>query len=147
MSPFVSSHLHGHYDLIMPWTIALFALAAPDAVRGSLKAAIAAGAVLALTAYVSYYFVVYEIALALCLVAVAAWRWSFALRATDPYPRWLRAAVATLLVVDVAALLLIFVTGGLVVDIGPVRISMRDVFNPLEVFWILLALTPAPSSR
>lgn len=140
MSPYVAAHLNGHFDLIMPWTIALFALTVPDAIRGSMKSAILSGAVLALTAYVSYYYVVYEIALALCLVVLNAWQWSFTLRASEPYPHSITVLVAVALVLDVAVLVLIFATGGVVAELGPVRISMRDPFNPLEIFWVLLAL-------
>ena len=140
MSPFVASHLNGHFDLIMPWTIALFALAIPGAIRGSLTWAFASGAALALTAYVSYYFIVYEIGLALCLVVLNGWRWSFTVRATTPYPHWLFRLVCLALLLDTAALALIFATGGFVATVGSVRISMRDPFNPLEIFWVLLAL-------
>jgi hypothetical protein len=140
MSPYIAAHLNGHYDLIMPWTIALFALTVPDAIRGSMKWAALSGAVLALTAYVSYYYVVYEIALAICLIVPTAWQWSFTWRATAPYPRWISFLVGIALLLVLAALVLIFATGGFVAEVGPVRISMRDPFNPLEIFWVLLAL-------
>ena len=139
MSPYVAAHLNGHFDLIMPWTIALFACTLPEAIRGSIKWAILAGAVLALTAYVSYYYVVYEIALALCLVVLNGWQWSVAWHATGPYRRSISLVVVIALLIDAAVLLLIFATGGFATQIGPVRISMRDPFNPLEIFWILLA--------
>jgi hypothetical protein len=118
----------------------LFALAIPDAIRGSLKWALLSGAVLALTAYVSYYYVVYEVALALCLVVLDAWQWSFSLRATTPYPRSISVLVVMALLLDMTVLVVIFVTGGFATEIGPVRISMRDPFNPLEIFWVLLAV-------
>ncbi|HEY3044479.1 MAG TPA: hypothetical protein VGJ39_10660 [Vicinamibacterales bacterium] len=140
MSPYVAAHLNGHYDLIMPWTIALFALTVPHAIGGSIKWALISGAVLALTAYVSYYYVVYEIALMLCLVVLNGWQWSFTLRATTPYPRWISVLVVIALLLDVAALVLIFTTGGFAAQMGPLRISMRDPFNPLEIFWVLLAI-------
>ena len=139
MSPYIAAHLNGHFDLIMPWTIALFAFTVPEAIRGSIKWAILSGAVLALTAYVSYYYVVYEVALAVCLVVLNAWQWSFTLRATRPYPRSISVLVIILILIDVAVLVLIFATGGFAAQIGPVRISMRDSFNPLEIFWVLLA--------
>jgi hypothetical protein len=139
-SPYIAAHLNGHFDLIMPWTIALFALTVPDAVRGSMKWAILSGAVLALTAYVSYYYVVYEIGLALCLVVQSAWQWSFALRATAPYPRWISVLVVIAILLDMAVLVLVVATGGFAAQMGPLRISMRDPFNPLEIFWLLLAL-------
>jgi hypothetical protein len=139
-SPYLAAHLNGHFDLIMPWTIALFALTVPKAIRGSMKWAILSGAVLGLTAYVSYYFIVYELAFALCLVVLTAFQWSFALRAARPYPHWIAVLVAIALLLDAAVLLLISATGGFALQKGPVRISMRDPFNPLEIFWVLLAV-------
>src|SRR6185436_20183481 len=61
-------------------------------------------------------------------------------RATTPYPRWLFRLVCIALLLDTAALALIVATGGFVATVGLVRISMRDPFNPLEIFWVLLAL-------
>ena len=139
-SPYLAAHLNGHFDLIMPWTIALFALTVPKAIRGSMKWAILSGAVLGLTAYVSYYFIVYELAFALCLVVLNAFQWSFALRAARPYPHSIAVLVAIALLLDVAVLVLISATGGFAIERGPVRISMRDPFNPLEIFWVLLAV-------
>ena len=53
-------HLLGHFDLMAAWVLPLFALALRRAVRGSDAAALAAGLVLAITAYTTYYYVVYE---------------------------------------------------------------------------------------
>jgi hypothetical protein len=139
-SPYLAAHLNGHFDLIMPWTIALFALTVPNAIRGSMKWAILSGAVLGLTAYVSYYFIVYELAFALCLVVLNAFQWSFTLRAARPYPHSIAVLVATALLLDAAVLVLISATGGFAIQRGPLRISMRDPFNPLEIFWMLLAV-------
>jgi hypothetical protein len=50
------------------------------------------------------------------------------------------AVVIGLLIVDIAALALIFFTGGFVANVGSLRVSVRDPFNPLEILWILLGL-------
>ena len=51
-SPYLAARLHGHFNLTTAWTLPLFALAVPGAVRGSLKAAVAAGVILGATAYI-----------------------------------------------------------------------------------------------
>ena len=65
-SPYIAAHLNGHFNLINAWTIPLFALTILPAMTGSRRWAALAGLVLAMTAYVDYYYVVYELALALC---------------------------------------------------------------------------------
>ena len=67
LSPYVAAHLLGHFDLIAVWVLPAFALALRTAVHGdSRRAAVAAGGILAATAYIAYYYVVY-----LCLFTVA----------------------------------------------------------------------------
>ena len=75
-SPYLSAHLNGHFDLIGIWTIPLFALAVLPALEGSIAWALAAGAIVGITAYVAYYYAVYQLALLACLIAFAAWDWS-----------------------------------------------------------------------
>ena len=60
LSPYLAVHLLGHFDLVAAWVLPLFALALRRAVRGSDAAALGAGLVLAITAYTTYYYVVYE---------------------------------------------------------------------------------------
>ncbi len=60
LSPYLAVHLLGHFDLVAAWVLPLFALALRRAVRGDpTRAALAAGLVLAVTAYTAYYYVVY----------------------------------------------------------------------------------------
>ena len=139
-SPYIAAHLNGHFNLINAWTIPLFALTIPPAMKGSRRWAALAGLVLAMTAYVDYYYVVYELALALCVLAGLAWRWSFRVRTGESSARWLVAVVHTCLVLDVVALVAIAATGGFNVRVGPVPVSMKDTYNPLQLFWVLVAL-------
>ena len=61
LSPYFAVHLLGHFDLLAAWVLPAFALALARAVhRGSNRAAIAAGLVMAATAYMAYYYVVYQ---------------------------------------------------------------------------------------
>src|SRR5438132_8178774 len=136
------SHLNGHFNLTTAWTIPLFAIAASEAIRGSTtRWAVLAGLLLGATAYVDYYYVVYQFALALCLVALAAREWSIASRGPSPRSRRLAAAAGALILVDLTVLTAIVVTGGIDARIGPIRIFAHDIFNQLQAFWVLDALS------
>jgi hypothetical protein len=140
-SPYIAAHLNGHFNLTTAWTIPLFAIAASEAIRGSTaKWAALAGLLLGITAYIDYYYVVYEFALALCLVAVAAREWSFASRGPSPRSRRLAKVVGVLVLVDAATLGALAITGGIEVQIGPLRIPAHHIFNSLQAFWVLVAL-------
>lgn len=140
-SPYVSAHLNGHFDLIGVWTIPLFTIALLEAIEGSVAWALITGVVLAGTAYVAYYYVVYDVGLVLCFAACRAWEWSIVLR-DGPAPRpWLSRVLAAAVGLDVAAIVAIVWTGGFDVRVGAVRVSMHDPFNPLQLFWVLIAAT------
>jgi hypothetical protein len=109
-SPFIAAHLLGHYNLTTAWTIPLFAIAAAEALRGSVRWAIAAGAVLGATAYIDYYYVIYEIALLPCLAAGSR-AWAIGARPPTARARSARRVVLTLLVIDAAVIVAIAVTG------------------------------------
>jgi hypothetical protein len=140
-SPYMAAHLNGHFNLTTAWTIPLFAVAASDAIRGlTTRWAVLAGLVLGATAYVDYYYVVYEFALALCLVALAACEWSVASRGPGPRSRRLTDVVGVLILLDVGVMAAITITGGIDARIGSLRIFAREIFNPLQAFWILAAI-------
>jgi hypothetical protein len=130
-SPYIDAHLNGHFNLTTAWTIPLFAIAASEAIRGSAtRWAVLAGLLLGATAYVDYYYVVYELALALCLVAAGARGWSVESRGPTPRSRRVAKVVGVLILVDVTSMVAIAVTGG----------KASGLFNPLQAFWILVAL-------
>ena len=138
-SPYLSAHLNGHFDLIGIWTIPLFALAVLPALEGSIAWAVVSGAIIGITAYVAYYYSVYQLALLACLIAFAAWDWSIRLGAGSWWPRrWLPIVYAALLL-DVIAIAVTITTGGFDTRIGPVRLAMRDTFNQRQIFWVLAA--------
>jgi hypothetical protein len=107
---------------------------------GSTAFAIAAGVILGATAYIDYYYVVYEIAFAVFAFLLAAGDWSLVVRGTAPASRRLARVFAALAIVDVIVIAGILATGGFEATVAGVRILARDVFNPLQVFWILLAI-------
>jgi hypothetical protein len=138
-SPFIAAHLHGHLNLTMAWVIPLFALAAFAAVRGGRTWALAAGLVLGATVYVDYYYVVYEVALLLCIAAVTRSAWHVGLQGGSRRSLRLSHVVAIFVLLDVVLMAAIVMTGGATGRIGPIR-SVRGIFNPLQLFWVLLAV-------
>jgi hypothetical protein len=138
-SPYLAAHLNGHFNLTTAWTIPLFAIAASEAIRGSRKWAALAGLVLAVTAYIDYYYLVYEFALLVCIVVFTARTWAVALGGPSPASRRLANVIGIVIIVDVALIATVALTGGFDTPIGPIR-SLRGIFNPLQIFWILLAL-------
>lgn len=80
-SPFVAAHLMGHFNLLTAWVVPLFALSFIEAVRrGSVRCAIAAGVLLAGTAYSDYYMIVYEAVFAVCVYLGYTRRWTLSAR-------------------------------------------------------------------
>jgi hypothetical protein len=159
-SPYLAAHLNGHFNLTTAWTLPLFALAVGSAFgdpqrvalqpsRGSRRAAllgprllpsIAAGVILGATAYIDYYYVVYEIAFAICACLLAARDWSVTARGATPASMRIARIVVALAIVDVIVILGILSTGGFDATIAGVHVLARDVFNPLQALWILLAI-------
>ena len=138
LSPYVAAHLLGHFDLIAVWVLPAFALALRAAVHGdSRRAAVAAGGILAATAYIAYYYVVY-----LCLFTVAyVCAWAVRISITreprrTPGVRRLRAALLAGVVVLVAIAISIAATGGGSVSIGSLTISSRTPQNALTAAWL-----------
>ena len=139
-SPYVAAHLHGHFNLISAWTLPLIAIAGFESARGSVWWGTLGGLLLGLTAYADYYYVLYGCVLLLCFVLFAAGDWR--LVRVPPSCRTLRLAriAGALVVVALTLTLTIVGTGGFTSQFGPLRISARDIFNPLQAFWILVVI-------
>jgi hypothetical protein len=147
LSPYVAVHLLGHFDLAAAFTIPLFALA----LRKS--RAVAAGVVLAATAYVAYYHVVYLVffAVVYLLASTRPLVVARAARAATRTQRIIRAASiagAAMLAVGAAA---IVATGGWTLSLASQAISIHAPQNVLTLAWALIAvaafLTWRPSIR
>lgn len=137
-SPFLAGHLQGHFNLTHAWVLPLFALALHETVdRQSARWAVAAGLVLGATAYVDYYYLVFEGVLALMLIGFYARRWRAFRRSPDARSRLLANVIAVLILVDIALLAAIAITGGFAGTVLGVRISVRNWFNPLQALWLL----------
>jgi hypothetical protein len=138
-SPYVAAHLLGHFDLVAVWPLPLFALLLRRALAsGSKRAAAGAGAVLAMTAYIAYYYVVYL----WFFTAVYLVTWLNRLRIEwprRPQTRATRRARLTLAVAAAlfgAAALLIAITGGRTVHVGRVAVSAGTPQNALTAVWL-----------
>lgn len=135
-SAYVQIHLLGHFNLIHAWVLPSSALALlafdrrPTAVRALLLAVAAAAA-----AYTDYYYAVY------CAFLGAIWllyrSLDVRLHRRGPFRRAARLFTA-LLALEAIVLLWIVLSGGSELELGAVRISARNLRNPLFAFWILL---------
>ena len=149
LSPYVAAHLLGHFDLVAVWVLPAFALALRRAVHGSNRAAVAAGVVLAATAYIAYYYVVYLCLFTVVYLAASAFRVAVA-RGTSRVARrsWLRQAWLAGAVIFAAAGIGIAITGGGAFTVGGIEVSSRTPQNALTAAWLCafvwLALTWRP---
>jgi hypothetical protein len=149
-SPYVAAHMLGHFNLVHAWPLPLFALAykrmlqQPTGGRasrlGAVFAAIIAGVVLGATFYIDYYYVVFQIALALLLSACSALHLSVESESGTRTAGWVVRLVDGLIALDLVVILLIWLTGGFSVQLGPIRISSTETFNPRQILWLLVVL-------
>ena len=160
LSPYLASHLLGHFDLMAAFVLPLFALFVRRAMRaGSMAWTTAAGVVLIATAYTTYYYVVYLFFfLAVYSIASLDWRpvrWSP--RTPSPGARRLRYALSALIAGLAAAALWMVLTGGRTLTVGGLAVPMHKPQNALTGVWICAivyalslrrpALTHAPMPR
>jgi len=138
-SPMIAGHLNGHFNLTSAWVIPLVALAALDLARGSIKSGLVAGVALGLAVYVDYYYVVYGFALAACLIVLNGCDWSIAKKVRSPSPSWPTRLFGVLIAIDIVLILAIASSGGFAFYFGAREVSMRSLFNPLQVLWLLVA--------
>lgn len=138
-SAFVQGRVAGHINLVHAWVLPLFALALLQLQRkpGTARAGLV-GATGALVVYTDYYYAVYAAILSVLWIANSAFRATVAWK-TPVFPTF-RRVLAALILLSVVFAAVIASTQGLAVDLGPLKLSMRGVRNPLTVFWILLAL-------
>lgn len=141
-SPYIASHLLGHFNLIAAWVLPLAALLTlrvidkPTRVRGATL-----GLGLGAMAYIDYYYFIYA-----CLLALLLGLGSCMSLVRRSRPIWKDAAAATtrsLSILGFAALAVaaaIMVSGGWVWQIGSRTISVRSVRNPIAVAWLCLLL-------
>src|SRR5258705_87933 len=151
MSSHLSTHLPGETRHVNPttgWTVPLFALVSVEAVRsGSVRWAVAAGVVLAATAYTDYYFLVYEVVFAGCVYFGYTRRWMLSIRVMEIRHNPLLIAIALLVAIDVAVLVVSVFTRGFTWGIGSVTVSVHEPFNPAQVLSVLAVVAFFPYAR
>jgi hypothetical protein len=140
-SPFFAAHLHGHFNLTSAWFVPLYAAAILTVLeRRTPLAIVSAAALLTAAIYSDYYFVVFLILLTL-LIVVMRWQ-TIHLRLDRPIHRlsgidWALIAAAA---VTLAGATLISASGGGVIAVGLVRISLTSGHNLRVVFWTLVII-------
>jgi hypothetical protein len=139
LSPYLASHLLGHFDLVAAWPLPLFALTLRKAALSNTQWwAAAAGLVLAATAYTAYYYVVYLLFFLVCYLL--AWlkyplvRW--VPRTPTTAVLWIkRCSMAWMILLAVVAAWIVL-TGGSDYTRGDIVVSMRAPQNALTAVWI-----------
>jgi hypothetical protein len=162
LSPYLASHLLGHFDLIAAWLLPLFALMVRrQMASASNRWAIGAGVVFTATAYTAYYYVVYlSFFLAVYLIAWLEWTpVRSPSRTQTPAARRTRGALAVLMIVLAAIAGWIVTSGGRTVMLGTIVLSVHTPQNVLTGIWLCaivyalclwrptLTRTPMPVNR
>ena len=140
-SPYMVSHLQGHFNLIHAWTIPVFAYCVLEALeRHSIAWSIAGGVVLGATVYVDYYLLVYSVILLGCLVITETTHWSISRGDGTVTETWLfRVSVATVCVM-LSLIAAIVLTDGFRVTVAGLAVSASNLFNPLQLLWAALVV-------
>lgn len=140
-SPYFTAHLHGHFNLTTAWFIPLYAAAALAALRQHrLLMSLLAGLTLVAATYSDYYYLVFLIFLTVVIVIM---RWlSVTIETAEPRRPfvtldWLLAIVAVL---AVAAAVIIATTGGGVVSLSGIRVSLTSGHNLRVGFWLAFVI-------
>jgi hypothetical protein len=137
LSPYLAVHLLGHFDLVAAWVLPAFALALRRAVRdGSNAAAAAAGGVLAITAYIAYYYVVYEGFFACAYLAASVDGIALARVRRSAAVGSVRMACLAAAIASLAVAATIVVSGGRTFEVGGIEIAARTPQNALTAMWI-----------
>lgn len=140
-SPYISAHLLGHFDLLSAWVLPVFALCLRRALRdGSRTGAILCGLTMGVASYAAYYYVVY-LGLFTVVYVVTWWQcvsFSIERRFETPVVVGLRRVLLALLLLDFIVVLWVVTTGGGVLRLSRVMISVQKVQNPLTAGWLLL---------
>jgi hypothetical protein len=140
MSAYITAHLLGHFNLVSAYVLPLFALTWMGVCHGSRRAEIAAGLVLGATAFIDYYYLIYQFVIAGLLLVVESSVWSVRRGSPGRAARvfgWTAGIGAAVVAVVIA---IVAITGGLAFDVGRAHVSMRSMYNPLQIFWLLTAI-------
>ena len=139
LSPYLAVHLLGHFDLVAAWVLPAFALALRRAMRdGSNLAAAAAGLVLAATAYIAYYYVVYEAFFAAVFLAASVNGIALAHAGRSAPVGRLRLLCLAGGIASLSVAAAIVVSGGRTFDLGDYHLAARTPQNALTAMWLFV---------
>ena len=140
LSPYVAVHLLGHFDLVAAWVLPAFALALRRAVHDrSHAAALVAGIVLAATAYIAYYYVVYELFFMTVYLGAGVVTVTVARARQSRTTRRLGVLCMAGAIAAAAVAAAIGITGGRTFALGAFELAARTPQNALTAMWILAA--------
>jgi hypothetical protein len=137
-STFVGAHLMGHFNLSAAWIVPLVCLLAWDASEStSLTRGVLAGAAVAAAAYIDYYLFIYAVGLVGLFLMSRSVLFSLPRPAPSRLRRHALTVVSVLLSIDALVIAAILLRRGDRIDLGPLRISVRSINNPITAAWIL----------
>jgi hypothetical protein len=150
-SPYVAERLLGHFNLIAVWVLPLTVLLLLSTLDGThRRSGLLLGLTLGAIPYIEYYYAVHAaiLVVVLLLAHVATME-----RSVEP-AAWQRRTVHGLAGLVAIALLIVgtvLITGGTVVRLAGLTISLRSAGNPLAAAWLLsliaLAIAFGPGVR
>jgi hypothetical protein len=146
-SPYLFTHLLGHFNLIAAWGLPLFLLCllrARD--RAHTGWAVAAALSAIAVAYTDYYYLVYCAVLTAGVIGWPMVAVRLTWRRTVPR-RTTRTALLAALAVVIATGAAILATGGFEFDIAGAHVSARRATNVLTIGWVLIAALVLLSRR
>jgi len=130
-SPYIGAHLAGHFNLIAAWLLPLSALLTSRALdRKNWVASLLPGLAVGVTVYVDYYYAVYSLLTIAVMVLMRNTSLSTRPRVMQPWQRRVVVALVALIVVDLAAIAWIRITGGAVLTVAGTAVSVRSAANP-----------------
>ncbi len=134
-APYFAAHLEGHFNLMVGWVIPVWLLFARRAANGRrMRDAVLAGAALALVAYADYYYLIFSIAAAACLLIITHGRVRLV---CERRPSRKVLSVIVWLLAALFALLIgwIHFSGGTTLRVGGLGVSLLGTFNPRIALW------------
>lgn len=139
-SPYVVAHLAGHFNLMAAWVLPLVALATLKTLDARRAGPWLLGAALAIALYIDYYYAVYGVLLVATLAVADTCGLALAPSKMTRARRIASHALAVMAFVAGVVVIAILTTGGTVIALAGVTVSLRNVTNPLSAFWTLLIL-------
>lgn len=151
--PSTFKHLFGQFGLYSEWGLVLFAYALLEALdRRGWFWPIVTGVSLAVVVYIDYYYFVYAITFAACVLA-HRWFGIGITRTSWTKPAGTDHVLAAIATAAAAAAVVIAATGGFAAELGPLRVSLRSGMNlralstAAALCWLWRRWRPTPTAQ